>query len=97
MKCCNQSKNNKHLGHSHSIWMMILCCGVPILLFFVISMLGANFTALKAVLISILPFLCPAMMLLMIPMMFMKSKGRGESHENLANKLTEAEKDRNGT
>lgn len=93
MKCCTSNRNN---NHPHSIWMMVLCCGAPILLLFVISVLGANFIALKAVLTSTLPFLCPAMMLLMIPMMFMKSKERGKSHE-MANKLTEAEKNRNST
>jgi len=86
MKCCDQNENkttnnNKKKGHFNHMWMMLLCCGAPILVLFVISLLGTSFPEIKLALVSILPFLCPIMMLIMIPMMFMKGKNNSGCHE----------------
>lgn len=75
MNCCNHNDNkNPHKRHIPHIVMMILCCGAPFIIVFLISIFGANFPALKAALIPIIPFICPVMMALMIPMMFRGNK-----------------------
>lgn len=81
MNCCNHDKNNNvqkkghdHKGHMSHMWMMVLCCGAPLILLFVISLLGASFPAIKAFLVGILPFVCPVLMIGMIPMMFFKGR-----------------------
>jgi hypothetical protein len=78
------------------MWMMVLCCGAPILLLIVISLLGANFAGLKIALSGALPFICPIMMLIMMPMMFMRNKNSGECHENKPTEQTDLENDSNG-
>lgn len=62
---------HKHKGH---MLHMILCCGLPLLILLVLPLLGY-----KGVLLSIAPFICPIMMLVMIPMMM---KGHGSSCHN---------------
>jgi len=92
MNCCNNKNNNSNNGHSHHMWMMILCCGAPILLLLIISLLGTNFTGIRVILAGILPFVCPIMMIIMIPMMFMKRKGNGKCHEdNITENIDEKE------
>ena len=62
--------------------MMILCCGAPILLLGVISLLGTSFTESRAVLAGALPFVCPIMMIAMIVMMFKTDKGNRDCCEH---------------
>jgi len=62
------------------MWMMVLCCGTPLLLLLIISLLGTGFSG-KIFLIGALPFICPILMLIMMPMMFMKKDGSGDCHE----------------
>jgi hypothetical protein len=50
--------------------MMALCCGAPVILLLIIPLLGSRFSGLRGVLTTITPFICPLMMLMMIPMMF---------------------------
>ena len=75
----NDNKGNKHKSHLSHMLMMILCCGAPILLLRLVPVL-ANSGSVKmaAVLSTVAPFICPLMMLLMIPMMFKKNKGSTE-------------------
>ncbi len=91
MKCCDQNENktNKKKSHLNHIWMMLLCCGAPILVLFVISLLGTSFPGIKLALVSILPFLCPIMMLIMIPMMFLKSKDNSGCHGKTSSENTQ--------
>jgi len=93
MNCCKNSKNNKHM---HPMWMMVLCCGAPLLLLLVISLLGTNFSGIKFFLIGAIPFICPIMMLIMMPMMFMKNKGSGDCHEQTSAENTDNETNSNG-
>lgn len=76
MKCCennngnNQGQNHNHKGHMSHMLMMALCCGAPVILLFIIPLLGSRFSGLRGFLTVITPFICPLMMLMMIPMMF---------------------------
>ena len=88
MKCChdNHQENElrvKHKGHMSHILMMILCCGGPVILLLLLPLIGKTFPGTSVYLYKIIPFLCPIMMLAMIPMMFKKDKG------NNANKTCE--------
>lgn len=82
MKCCDNKhdngnkQENKHKGHMSHMWMMALCCGAPMLLILLIPIIGASMPGLRNTLAAITPFLCPLMMLIMIPMMFRKEKGK---------------------
>jgi hypothetical protein len=72
------------------MWMMALCCGTPLILLFVVSLLGASLPRLKATLITILPFICPVMMIGMIPMMFTHGKHDDNCHiENHQDTVTQ--------
>jgi len=88
MNCCDNNKNesknknkNVHKGHMSHMWMMALCCGAPLMLLLVISLLRASFPGIRVVLIGILPFLCPVLMIFMIPMMLKKGKNDGDCHK----------------
>lgn len=92
MNCCNHNKNDDveknnhaHKGHMSHMWMMVICCGAPLVLLFSISLFGASFPGIKAALIGILPFICPIIMaVMMVPMMFLNGKHAGDCHkENL--------------
>lgn len=78
----NINNNQKQTGHKHGpmkhMLMMALCCGLPLLLLLIIPFLGILGSGFKLTLLSIIPFLCPIMMLFMIPMM-MKSSKDGKS------------------
>ena len=78
----NEKKENKgsHSSMKH-ILMMVLCCGLPILLIAVLPFLKIGNTAFRITLASIIPFLCPILMLFMIPMMLKGSK-KGKSCNN---------------
>jgi hypothetical protein len=87
MNCCNNGgkvklkkskRPHKHMSH---MWMMVLCCGAPLILLLVISLLGASFSGLKLGLVGILPFICPVMMIAMIPMMLRRGKDTGGHNE----------------
>lgn len=71
----NCHKNKKHSPIKHML-MMVLCCGLPMLLVSLIPLIGVNSSA-KAFLGGIAPFICPLMMLIMIPMMIKGMKQGG--------------------
>jgi len=58
------------MKHKSHLKMMALCCGAPFLILLILSLLGY-----KGVLQNIIPFICPIMMLAMIPMMM---RGHGK-------------------
>lgn len=71
----NNSNENDKGGHneiSHII-MMILCCAVPVILVASLPFFGIV-PKFKIIIASIAPFICPIMMFLMIPLMFLHSK-----------------------
>lgn len=82
----NQDENNVnneekgHKGHKSHMLMMLVCCGVPILLFLALPILrrtgySSGTTGFLPVLISLI---CPIMM---IGVMFMMMKGNGNKSE----------------
>lgn len=82
MSCCeNKDKNESdidheknHKGHKSHLLMMALCCGAPILLLILLPIIGGFLSPnARNSLISIIPFLCPIMM---IPMMMKGNKKR---------------------
>lgn len=86
MKCCEnknnenqeQNHNHSHKGHMSHMLMMALCCGAPVILLLIIPLLGSRFSGLRGFLTTITPFICPLMMVMMIPMMF----GRHNKNED---------------
>ncbi|EQB88649.1 hypothetical protein J2Z44_002617 [Clostridium punense] len=69
---CDKSNDKKHKPMKHML-MMGLCCGLPILIVGILPLLNIGVGA-KTMLASITPFICPIMMVLMIPMMFRNMK-----------------------
>lgn len=47
-----ESSNHSHKGH---MWMMAICCGLPIIGFLVIAVLGISMPSLETVLLLICP------------------------------------------
>jgi hypothetical protein len=67
----NDAKASKH-SHKNHFLHLALCCGLPLLLLFVLPLIGY-----QGILLSIAPFICPIMMFVMMPMM-MKRQDRKE-------------------
>lgn len=90
MNCCSNTSNkngsdrNEHKAHSHPMWMMLLCCGAPIIILAVVSLLGTTLPGVKTFMISILPFICPVMMIVMIPMMLKGNRKADHNHNENA-------------
>lgn len=66
-----QGTNIKHKGHMSHMWMMALCCGLPIVILFILPLLGISL--FKGALLGIVPFICPIMMMIMMPMMMRRN------------------------
>lgn len=87
LNCCkndekkdNLKKNKKH--HMSHMTMMVICCGAPILILLIITLLGYN-----GILFSLLPFICPIMMVLMMPMMLIgRDKGKSDQTDQTEEK-----------
>lgn len=80
---------NKKKGHLSHLKMMALCCGAPILILFLLPLFGYT-----GVLQRILPFLCPIMMIVMIPMM-MRGHGNNCSKESDHTEIKSIEESKN--
>lgn len=82
MNCCGHNDghhdNRQKKGRMSHLWMMVLCCGAPLLALFLISFLGSGFPAVRTFLAPIVPFLCPVLMIGMILMMLMKGRRRDD-------------------
>lgn len=72
MSCHGNNKENKGT-HNHSpikhMLHMILCCGLPILIFAALPFISRVSPGASRILAFIAPFICPIMMIGMIPMM----------------------------
>lgn len=90
MNCCDNKKSNvnesgnetdcqqekKHKGFLSHMWMMVLCCGLPIAIILLVPLMGGLLSpGIRTALLNLAPFLCP---LIMIPMMFMMMRGHKE-------------------
>ena len=82
----NNNQNKKHKGHMSHMLMMALCCGAPLIILLVVPFLINNGgAAIAKPLATIAPFICPIMMVFMIPMMLKghnNSAQKDECHEN---------------
>lgn|GEM_PF-351114 len=79
---CHDNKNSDHKSQDllkHAIHMVI-CCAAPIIIIAVIPFLKLN-TGLRTTILNISPFICPVMMIFMIPMM-LKGMGTVESNKD---------------
>lgn len=75
---CHDENKEKKMVHKHSplkhILHMALCCGLPIIIIGALPLITRFSPAGGEIIGRITPFLCPIMMLLMLPMMFRGSK-----------------------
>ncbi|KOA21209.1 hypothetical protein CLHOM_03390 [Clostridium homopropionicum DSM 5847] len=77
---CHSDNKGKQGAHNHSplkhMLHMILCCGLPIVIIGVLPLVARFSPTVAKGLGSIAPFICPLMMLAMIPMMLGNNKKR---------------------
>lgn len=66
---CNETENGNH-SHKKHVLHMILCCALPILVLLSIPFISKISPGSSKFLILIAPFICPIIMISMIPMMF---------------------------
>ncbi|WP_446896963.1 hypothetical protein ACSVC9_07965 [Clostridium sp. LBM24168] len=81
---CHKSSNMNNKGGNSGIGhmlIMILCCAIPLILLSFLPFLSMA-PRFKIMLTTIAPFICPIMMVLMIPMMFMNSK-KNKCHDDM--------------
>lgn len=77
----NNKQNKKQKGHFPHMLMMALCCGAPIIILSIVPFLMNNGgSAIAKPLGAIAPFICPVMMVFMIPMM-LKGHKNGKKNE----------------
>ncbi|MCH3963564.1 MAG: hypothetical protein LKE46_04780 [Clostridium sp.] len=81
----NCHKNNNKTNH---MLIMVICCAVPLILAAALPFLGMA-PGLKTILASAAPFLCPIMMILMMPMMFMHSRKDKDNGDNNIKKIND--------
>ncbi|MGB4589896.1 MAG: hypothetical protein WBI17_11800 [Clostridiaceae bacterium] len=77
---CNKPENGNH-NHKKHMLHMILCCALPIIVLLSIPFVSKFSPGSSKFLILIAPFICPIMMLSMIPMMF-GGKKKSNHHDN---------------
>ena len=88
MKNSNTS-DNKRQGHSGSkhMWMMAICCGLPIIGFLAIGILGLSMPSLETLFLLI----CPIGMIGMMYMMHRDSQGKNKSDSCCKSEKNEGE------
>ena len=74
MSCHKDSEGNKKHSNLKHMLHMIICCGLPIVIIGFLPVIWRFSPEAGRVLSVIAPFLCPIMMISMIPMMFGKGK-----------------------
>jgi hypothetical protein len=74
----NSTAGNKKQGHSHAkhMWMMVACCGLPVIGFLTIGILGISMPSLETLLLVI----CPIGMVGMMYMMNRDSQEKDKGH-----------------
>jgi len=86
MNCHEDKQGNQekgHKGHGGHMWLMMLCCAIPIVLFLLLPTRQIGSPLLAGILPYAIFLLCPLMHLLMMPMMFGKKKDRNVMKEEL--------------
>jgi quinol-cytochrome oxidoreductase complex cytochrome b subunit len=75
----NNNQGKKQRGHLSHMLMMLICCGIPVIILFLVPFLIKNGgSAVAKPLAFIAPFICPIMMIFMLPMMFKGNHGRAK-------------------
>lgn len=76
---CHGGNEGKQGTHNHSplkhMFHMIICCGLPVIIIVLLPTIARFSPGASRVLGLITPFLCPLMMIGMIPMMMKSMKG----------------------
>lgn len=92
---CHGNNNENKGTHNHSpikhLLHMILCCGLPILIFAALPFISRLSPGASRLLSVIAPFICPIMMIGMIPMML------GGGNSNKKQGCCENKEDSSGT
>lgn len=70
MKCHKDNEGNKNHSPLKHMFHMILCCGLPIVILALLPFISRYSPGASKLLAVIAPFICPIMMIGMIPMMF---------------------------
>lgn len=84
---CHGDNQEKQGGHNHSplkhVLHMALCCGLPIVIIGFLPLIAKTSPEAGKMLGKTAPFLCPLMMIVMLPMMLGgKKKGNCCDHTN---------------
>ena len=90
MKSKNSTNaDNKKQGHSHAkhMWMMAICCGLPIIGFLAIGILGLSMPSLETLFLLI----CPIGMIGIMYMMRRDSQGKDKKHSCCQSEKSENE------
>ena len=76
MNCHGNNKEKHSTGNNPMKHMlhMVICCGMPLLIISLLPFISRISPRLSVGLAGIAPFICPLMMLFMIPMMFRGAK-----------------------
>ncbi|MDT8718650.1 hypothetical protein IAI10_18460 [Clostridium sp. 19966] len=70
----NENRSNHKHGFNKHLLHMVICCGLPIVILFMLPFIASLSPGFAEVLRKIAPFLCPLMMILMMPMMMRGNK-----------------------
>ncbi|HEY8892725.1 MAG TPA: hypothetical protein VIM70_21025 [Clostridium sp.] len=81
-----KQSNGKHSPLKHMVHMVI-CCGLPIVVLFSLPLITKISPSTGSLVLKIVPFLCPVMMIFMMPMMM-----RGNKKESCCDKTNEDKK-----
>ena len=75
---CHDDNKGKQEAHKHKplkhMLHMVVCCGLPIVIIGFLPLIARYSPATGGILWKIAPFLCPIMMIFMLPMMLRKDK-----------------------
>jgi hypothetical protein len=75
---CHEDHKGKQGAQKHSpmkqMLHMVFCCGLPIVIIGLLPLISRFSSSGGGVITRIVPFLCPIMMLFMLPMMFGSNK-----------------------
>ncbi|MDP4145331.1 MAG: hypothetical protein Q8936_12750 [Bacillota bacterium] len=78
MNCHGNYSKGKERTHNHGplkhILHMVLCCGLPIVILLFLPIIARFSPSASGVIGRIVPFICPIMMILMIPMVMSNNK-----------------------
>ncbi len=84
----NNNQNDKNgNGHGHKgpmghMLMMALCCGAPIIILLLLPLIGQlGGSGISKILLLVVPFLCPIMMVFMMPMMLKGNKNKENNND----------------